>query len=84
MIVRMDGSDDQVEAPRRRFGKRFWGVGGGAAVASAVVAGMVIADDEPDGTADGPSTEGVTRLSGDAFDDTEGLGLLMGGGEVAH
>ncbi|MFG3157593.1 VCBS repeat-containing protein [Streptomyces sp. NPDC048219] len=36
------------------------------------------------GTADGPSTEGVTRLSGDVFDDTEGLGLLMGGGEVAH
>ncbi|TDT32233.1 FG-GAP repeat protein [Streptomyces sp. BK208] len=36
------------------------------------------------GTADGPSIEGVTRLSGDAFDDTEGLGLLMGGGEVAH
>ncbi|MGW5086641.1 FG-GAP-like repeat-containing protein [Streptomyces coelicoflavus] len=36
------------------------------------------------GTADGPSVAGVTRLSGDAFDDTEGLGLLMGGGEVAH
>ncbi|MFG3250694.1 FG-GAP-like repeat-containing protein [Streptomyces sp. NPDC048187] len=36
------------------------------------------------GTADGPTTEGVIRLSGDAFDDTEGLGLLMGGGEIAH
>ncbi|MFJ6074368.1 FG-GAP repeat protein [Streptomyces sp. NPDC093065] len=36
------------------------------------------------GTADGPSTAGVTRLSGDTFDDTEGLGLLMGGGEIAH
>jgi hypothetical protein len=36
------------------------------------------------GTADGPSTAGVTRLSGDVFDDTEGLGLLMGGGELAH
>jgi hypothetical protein len=36
-------------------------------------------------TADGPSTEGVTRLSGDTFDDTEGgLGLLRGGGAVAH
>lgn len=35
------------------------------------------------GTANGPATQGVTRLSGDAFDDTEGLGLLMGGGEVA-
>ncbi|WP_161166060.1 FG-GAP and VCBS repeat-containing protein [Streptomyces sp. SID5910] len=36
------------------------------------------------GTADGPSTEGVTRLSADTFDDTEGLGLLMGGGRIAH
>ncbi|MFF9493908.1 FG-GAP-like repeat-containing protein [Streptomyces flaveolus] len=36
------------------------------------------------GTAGGPSAEGVTRLSGDSFDDTEGLGLLMGGGGVAH
>ncbi|MFD5311863.1 FG-GAP-like repeat-containing protein [Streptomyces sp. ESR1.13] len=36
------------------------------------------------GTADGPSASGVTRLSGDAFDDTEGLGLLMGGGTLAH
>ncbi|WP_399886213.1 FG-GAP and VCBS repeat-containing protein [Streptomyces sp. BBFR51] len=36
------------------------------------------------GTADGLSDTGVTRLSGDTFDDTEGLGLLMGGGEVAH
>ncbi|MET7319228.1 FG-GAP-like repeat-containing protein [Streptomyces sp. NPDC005549] len=36
------------------------------------------------GTAEGPSTAGVTRLSGDVFDDTEGLGLLMGGGELAH
>ncbi|MGW4547458.1 FG-GAP-like repeat-containing protein [Streptomyces violaceorubidus] len=36
------------------------------------------------GTADGPSTAGLTRLSGDAFDDTEGRGLLMGGGELAH
>ncbi|MGW7282002.1 hypothetical protein ACWGIV_27670 [Streptomyces sp. NPDC054844] len=35
------------------------------------------------GTAEGPATEGVTRLSGDTFDDTEGLGLLMGGGELA-
>ncbi|WP_240798807.1 MULTISPECIES: FG-GAP-like repeat-containing protein [unclassified Streptomyces] len=34
------------------------------------------------GTANGPATRGVTRLSGDTFDDTEGLGLLMGGGEV--
>ncbi|MFJ3209078.1 integrin alpha [Streptomyces flaveolus] len=36
------------------------------------------------GTAGGPAAEGVTRLSGDSFDDTEGLGLLMGGGGVAH
>ncbi|MFH8976072.1 FG-GAP-like repeat-containing protein [Streptomyces sp. NPDC017890] len=36
------------------------------------------------GTAKGPATEGVTRLSGDTFDDTEGLGLLMGGGEIAR
>ncbi|MFB7656405.1 MULTISPECIES: FG-GAP and VCBS repeat-containing protein [unclassified Streptomyces] len=36
------------------------------------------------GTAKGPATEGATRLSGDAFDDTEGLGLLMGGGGIAH
>ncbi|MFG2315899.1 FG-GAP and VCBS repeat-containing protein [Streptomyces tendae] len=36
------------------------------------------------GTADGPSGTGVTRLSGDAFDDTDGLGLLLGGGEIAH
>lgn len=36
------------------------------------------------GTADGPSTAGITRLSGDVFDDTEGLGLLLGGGEIAH
>ncbi|MFD4259592.1 FG-GAP-like repeat-containing protein [Streptomyces sp. NPDC058534] len=35
------------------------------------------------GTAKGPATEGATRLSGDAFDDTEGLGLLMGGGGIA-
>ncbi|MFJ8190984.1 hypothetical protein ACIQ8D_14610 [Streptomyces sp. NPDC096094] len=35
------------------------------------------------GTAEGPATEGVARLSGDTFDDTEGLGLLMGGGELA-
>ncbi len=36
------------------------------------------------GTADGPSASGVTRLSGDAFDDTEGLGLLLGGGQIAR
>ncbi|MEU6101075.1 hypothetical protein [Streptomyces flaveolus] len=36
------------------------------------------------GTAGGPSTAGVTRLSGDTFDDTEGPVLLMGGGAVAH
>lgn len=35
------------------------------------------------GTPDGPSTAGVTRLAGDTFDDTEGLGLLMGGGGTA-
>ncbi|MFJ8147128.1 hypothetical protein ACIQ6R_18910 [Streptomyces sp. NPDC096048] len=35
------------------------------------------------GTAKGPATEGVTRLSGDALGDTEGLGLLMGGGGIA-
>ncbi|MGC9494971.1 hypothetical protein [Streptomyces sp. WG7] len=31
-----------------------------------------------------PDTGGVTRLSGETFDDTEGLGLLMGGGGVAR
>ncbi|MEU3659292.1 VCBS repeat-containing protein [Streptomyces sp. NPDC032940] len=36
------------------------------------------------GTPDGPSTAGVTRLTGDAFDDAEGLGLLLGGGEIAR
>ncbi|GHB36841.1 hypothetical protein GCM10010377_29740 [Streptomyces viridiviolaceus] len=36
------------------------------------------------GTADGPSTGGVTRLHGDTFDDSEGLDLLMGGGGIAR
>ena len=36
------------------------------------------------GTPDGPSTAGVTRLSGDAFDDPEGLGPPLGGGGAAH
>ncbi|MDT0613757.1 VCBS repeat-containing protein [Streptomyces lancefieldiae] len=48
MIVRMDGSGDQVAGPRRRVGKRAWAIGGGAAVvALAVVVGAVVADDEP-------------------------------------
>ncbi|MFJ8655260.1 FG-GAP repeat domain-containing protein [Streptomyces rochei] len=36
------------------------------------------------GTDDGPSAGGVTRLSGDTFDDDERLDLLMGGGGIAH
>ncbi|MET8667103.1 VCBS repeat-containing protein [Streptomyces tendae] len=36
------------------------------------------------GTTGGPSTTGVTRLTEGTFDDTEGLDLLMGGGEIAH
>ncbi|MGX1513078.1 VCBS repeat-containing protein [Streptomyces collinus] len=36
------------------------------------------------GTTEGPSTTGVTRLTEGTFDDTEGLDLLMGGGEIAH
>lgn len=36
------------------------------------------------GTAEGPSTTGVTLLTGGTFDDTRGLDLLMGGGEIAH
>ncbi|MFJ4332099.1 FG-GAP and VCBS repeat-containing protein [Streptomyces sp. NPDC088935] len=36
------------------------------------------------GTAEGPSATGVTRLTEGAFDDTEGLDLLMGGGSIAH
>ncbi|MZE73788.1 VCBS repeat-containing protein [Streptomyces sp. SID5789] len=36
------------------------------------------------GTAEGPATEGVVRLSADTFDDTEGLGLLMGGAGIAR
>ncbi|MGQ4371051.1 VCBS repeat-containing protein [Streptomyces violaceoruber] len=36
------------------------------------------------GTAEGPSTTGVTRLTEGTFDDTKGLDLLMGGGEIAH
>lgn len=36
------------------------------------------------GTAGGPATEGVIRLSADAFDDTEGLGLLLGGAGIAR
>ncbi|MFE0418782.1 FG-GAP-like repeat-containing protein [Streptomyces tendae] len=35
------------------------------------------------GTAQGPSTTGVTRLTEGTFDDTKGLDLLMGGGEIA-
>ncbi|MET9820991.1 MULTISPECIES: FG-GAP repeat protein [Streptomyces] len=48
----MDGSDDQAEAPRRRFGKRPWVIGGAAGVvALAVAVGMVVADDGPSGVA---------------------------------
>ncbi len=36
------------------------------------------------GTAEGPATEGAVRLSADDFDDTEGLGLLMGGAGIAR
>ncbi|CAM5469443.1 VCBS repeat-containing protein (Fragment) OS=Streptomyces rochei OX=1928 GN=G3I25_10145 PE=4 SV=1 [Streptomyces rochei] len=36
------------------------------------------------GTDDGPSAEGVTRLSGDTFEDDESLDLLMGGGGIAR
>ncbi|MFF4472820.1 FG-GAP-like repeat-containing protein [Streptomyces sp. NPDC001599] len=36
------------------------------------------------GAAEGPSTTGVTRLTEGTFDDTEGLDLLMGGGEIAN
>ncbi|MEU3731206.1 FG-GAP-like repeat-containing protein [Streptomyces sp. NPDC033538] len=36
------------------------------------------------GTAEGPGTEGVTRLYADTFDDTEELGLSMGGAGIAH
>ncbi|MFH8442416.1 FG-GAP-like repeat-containing protein [Streptomyces sp. NPDC018026] len=36
------------------------------------------------GTAKGPSTEGVSRLLARTFDDTRGLDMLMGGGEIAR
>ncbi len=36
------------------------------------------------GTDDGPSAGGVTRLSGDTFEDDESLDLLMGGGGIAR
>ncbi|MDN3245636.1 VCBS repeat-containing protein [Streptomyces sp. ZSW22] len=36
------------------------------------------------GTGDGPSAEGVVRLYGETFDDSEDLDLVMGGGGIAH
>ncbi|KFG74542.1 hypothetical protein [Streptomyces mutabilis] len=36
------------------------------------------------GTGDGPSAEGVVRLSGETFDDSEDLVFVMGGGGIAH
>lgn len=73
VIVRMDGSDDQVEAPGRRVGKRAWVIGGGAAVvALAVAVGVVVADDEPADIA-GPhrcrtSSHGAAPVSGPVSD----------------